>query len=320
MNYVIYFLMAVAGISIIAVIVRRSRRKRMAEPARRLEDLFLTKEDWERYLAGLEELGHDDTSSRDSYVSMREGYRQSITAIIEEIAAIKSALRRELENRQMIRQAYEVERERLAAKFKTGELPLQKYESLERKLQKKTKQLEPDIRAIERLISAESAAEVQMNRRAHVKKEGSSRRRKVMGIAGGVVLIGVIAALLISGVATPSSPEQTIASFYEEAEWLSATRQAKFLMEECRDEWVTVFRVIYLEMQGLSISDLVITTTAKTQYTAEATAEYDWNCVMLDGTSLSRKGELDHFELTKVGRKWLIKETDFSLWYGEHVR
>lgn len=223
MSIFIYFIMAVVGIHIIVVIVRRSKRKGKAMPARGLEELFLAKQECERYLIGLDELGQADTPATGVYGSVREGYQRRTASITEEIAGVKSTLRRELEDKQRIGQAYAVERERLAARLRTGELPLQEYESLERKLAKKAKQIEPDIRTMERLIFAESSAEVRAYRdsatqrvrrpriptkkmveapsplegTAKVKKGRSLRLPRIMGVVGGVVLIVVIAALLI---------------------------------------------------------------------------------------------------------------------------
>ena len=164
MNVVIYLLIAIVVIATIVIMVRRSRPRGIAREAQRLRDLFLAKEDWERYLTGLHELEQDDIHSESLHGSVRGGYQQRLAQTIEGIAGVKSTLRRELEDKQRIRQAYQVERERLAARFKTGELTLEKYEALERKLRKKTELIEPDMDAIERLISAQSSGEVQSYR------------------------------------------------------------------------------------------------------------------------------------------------------------
>lgn len=170
MSYFIYFIMAIVFIAAIAMVVRRSKPRGIAKEAKKLQGIFLVKEEYERYLAGLEELGQDDAHGRTLHGPVREEYRQRVAETIEEIAGAKSTLRRELEDKQRIHQAYQVERERPAARFKTGDLPLEKYEASERKLQKKTELIEPDIRTIERLISAESSGEVQSYRGTTARK------------------------------------------------------------------------------------------------------------------------------------------------------
>jgi outer membrane protein assembly factor BamB len=224
MNVIIYLLIAIVVIAIIVIIVRRLRPRGIAKEANKLRDLFLEKEDWERYLTGLGELEQqDDTRSKALHGSLRGGYQQRVAETIEEIAGVKSTLRRGLEDKQRIRQAYQIELERLAAKFKTGELPLQKYEASERKLRKKIELIEPDIKAIERLISAESSGEVKSYRgtatkkpfvpktsaretrgaeslpedEASVKRGGSSRLPKIMGIVGAIIVVAIITGLLL---------------------------------------------------------------------------------------------------------------------------
>lgn len=161
MSIVIYLIIAALGIVAIRLIIRRLKPTEIGKQARRLRDLFSEKEDWEGYLARLDERGQENAPSKDSDGSVSEEYQQRVAEAIEGIAGVKSILRRALEDRQRIYQAYQLERERLAAKFKTGEIPLDKYEASERRLQKKTELIEPDMRAIERLISAESSGEIQ---------------------------------------------------------------------------------------------------------------------------------------------------------------
>ena len=160
MNIFIYVIIAVAGLIIIRMIVRRLKPTWIKKEAKRLRDLFLAKEHWDGYTVRLNELGQNDVRNEALDNSVREEYQQEVAKIIEEIGEVKRVLRRSLEDKQKIYQAYQVESERLAAKFKTGEIPLNKYEDSERKLQRKTELIEPDIKAIERLLSAESSRDV----------------------------------------------------------------------------------------------------------------------------------------------------------------
>lgn len=145
-----------------------------------------------------------------------------------------------------------------------------------------------------------------------VKKGGSSRWPKMIGIVGGVVLVAVIIALLVGGTGTASSPEQTIRSFYREAERLNASKQAGLLVEEYRAMWAMTLEMSYAMVDSLSISNLTVTITSRTQDTAEAVAEYHLRYRMKDGSPYSsEEREVDHFELIRVGNQWLIQDTDF---------
>jgi len=147
---------------------------------------------------------------------------------------------------------------------------------------------------------------------APVKKNGSSRWPKIIGIAGVVVAVVVIIALLIGGIGGTSSPEQTIRAFYRAAERLDASGQADLLVEEYRAAWeMTLGMMTYPAMDSLSISNLRVTITSRTGDTAEAAAEYDFTYRVKDGSVYPKEHEEDYFELVRVGNNWLIQETDF---------
>ena len=146
---------------------------------------------------------------------------------------------------------------------------------------------------------------------APVKKSGASRWPKIVGIVGGVVLVVVIVALLIGGIGGTSSPEQTIRTFYQEAERLNASGQADLLVEEYRAAWEMTLEMSYAAMDSLSISNLSITITSQTEDTAEAVAEYDYTYRVKDGSVYPEEHEEDHFDLIRVNGRWLIQETDF---------
>jgi hypothetical protein len=146
-----------------------------------------------------------------------------------------------------------------------------------------------------------------------VKKSSPSSLTKIVGIVGAVVVVIVIVALLIGGGAGTSTPEQTIRAFYRAAERLDASRQANLWVEKHRASVAATAQTNYALLDSFSISNLTITITSQTKETAEAIAEYDWNCRWKDGTVDSRKSEVDHFELIRVGNKWFIQETDTNL-------
>jgi hypothetical protein len=143
------------------------------------------------------------------------------------------------------------------------------------------------------------------------KKGGSSPWLKIVGIVGGVIVVVVIVALLAGGMGSTSSPEETVRAFYREAQSLDASRQADLLVEEYRAAWEMTLEISYAMVDWLSISDLAVATTSQTQNTAEVVAEYDLDFRMKDGTEYPGEHEEDHFELVRVGNRWLIQDTDF---------
>jgi len=143
-----------------------------------------------------------------------------------------------------------------------------------------------------------------------VRKGGSSRWLKIAGIAGAVVLVIVIVALLVGGGVGTSSPEQIVRSFYKEAERLNASALLDLFVEENRWLW-SGMQSTFATMDSLSISNLTITVVSQAEDTAVATAEYDLTLRLKDGSVGSQEGVVDHFLLKKVGQKWLITGTDF---------
>jgi len=151
---------------------------------------------------------------------------------------------------------------------------------------------------------------------APVKKSGTSRWPKIIGIAGGLVAVVVIIALLIGGMGGTGSPEQTVRTFYREAERLNANGQAALLArEEYREMWAMTLQMSYDMIDSLSFSNLAVSVTSQTEDTAEATAEYDLRFKLKVGTEYPEEHAVDHFDLIRVGSKWLIDETDF--FYGD---
>ena len=139
-------------------------------------------------------------------------------------------------------------------------------------------------------------------------------------VIGGVVLVAVIIALLVGGTGTASSPEQTIGSFYKEAERLNASKLADLLVEEHRVGWTMGMEWTFAAIDSFSISNLTIPITSQTQDAAEAVADYGYTYRLKDGSVYTEEHEEDHIELTRVGNKWLIQETDFFFGRINHVK
>lgn len=164
MNIFVYLFMAVVGIAVIAMIVRRSKPRGTAKGARKLREAFLLKEECGRYLGSLEELGQDEPVNQELAKSMRERYQRGIAQATEDVTRVKSNLTRELEVMQRSLAPYEVELKRLSLRAKVGELPLKEYKSFERKLRESMKQDQSVIREIERLLAVECSDEVKRHR------------------------------------------------------------------------------------------------------------------------------------------------------------
>jgi len=145
---------------------------------------------------------------------------------------------------------------------------------------------------------------------APVKKSGSSRWPKIVGIVGGVVAVVVIIALLIGGIGGTSSPEQTIRAFYREAERLNASDQLELLAEEYR-WWWTGLQSTYAQLDSFSISDLTVTIASQTQDTAQAVAEYDYELKLKDGSTGGKEDQVDVFTLVRRDNQWLISGMSF---------
>ncbi|PIP49079.1 MAG: hypothetical protein COX14_01225 [Chloroflexi bacterium CG23_combo_of_CG06-09_8_20_14_all_45_10] len=158
----IYFLifLFIVVIAIIVAAVRSSRPRGIAKEAKSLQDISLLKEETEKYLTNLEELGQDDSVSQELYGPMKENYQRRIAQAAAEIAKIKNSLTGELEGRQRDLEAYELELNRLSLRLKVGELPLKAYLASERKLRKNTRETKSEIEQIKRLLAAESSVEV----------------------------------------------------------------------------------------------------------------------------------------------------------------
>lgn len=185
----------------------------MAKETKRLAEAFAIKDEVEGFVANLEQLKADGTITEEQHTTIKAEYDQRLKAATSEIARIKNELKKQLETIQRDIETYKFELGRLEARYKVGELPLEKYQSSDRKLRATIEQLEQSSKDLTRLIKAKTAADIG----APAKKPGiaapelpsltrvatAARRIKLPGgrllamIGGAVVLIGVILAVVL---------------------------------------------------------------------------------------------------------------------------
>jgi len=132
----------------------------MAKAASKLLKSFLTKEELERFLANLETLKPEGTITEEQYDFLKEDYNKRLAAASSEIAQQKVELKSQLEDCQRSVATNKLEIERLSLRFKVGELPLEKYQSSDRKLRKRIDKTEAAIAELEKLLGANSSSDI----------------------------------------------------------------------------------------------------------------------------------------------------------------
>ena len=132
----------------------------MAKETKRLVELFAAKDEAESLLANLEELKVSGAISERQYTTLRDEYEQRLNAATSEIVQIRSVLKKQLETAKRDLETYKFELGRLEVKHKVGELPLNKYQSSERKLRAAIEQLESTTGELKRLVDAKSSSDI----------------------------------------------------------------------------------------------------------------------------------------------------------------
>jgi len=132
----------------------------MASNAEKLSSAFSRKEDTQSYLSNLEKLKADDSVTEESCQALKTEYGQRLSAIDKQIAELKVELTNELQLHRNDLMAYQTELEKLGAKFKVGELPLENYRASDRKVRAKIQKIEIDISHLETLVGAKSYADM----------------------------------------------------------------------------------------------------------------------------------------------------------------
>ncbi len=181
----------------------------MGQEVRKLQKAFLLKEEVEGFLANLEKLKTEGSIIQEQYESMKKDYDQRLTAVALEITTLKVQLSHQLEEAKKDLDASRLELDKPEARYKVGEVSLKKYQSLERKTRQKIEKMESGIAGLDKVIKAESSADVAGYAAILGQKVGkisipegatftefiTSReqimtpRTKVLGLVGGLLLI-----------------------------------------------------------------------------------------------------------------------------------
>ena len=152
---------------------------------------------------------------------------------------------------------------------------------------------------------------------AEVRKGGSSRLPKILGIVGAAIVVIIVVTVLLGGTGGTSAPEQTVRTLYKEFERLNASGVVDLFFveeeyEQYRETMIQYLQTMWSMIDSVSISDLTVTVASQTQDVAEVTAEYDVVYELTDGSAGSEEDEVNQFDLKRAGDKWLITDTD--LW------
>jgi hypothetical protein len=132
----------------------------MATEVERLIQEFALKDEVENYINNLNKLKEDGSVSEEQFAEMKEEYDQRLSAVKTEITGIKNELKKQLEAKQREKETYEWEIGRLEVKYKVGELPMDKYLNNEKKLRAEAQLLEAECEELNKLIKADSAADI----------------------------------------------------------------------------------------------------------------------------------------------------------------
>ena len=132
----------------------------MSKAASELQRAFLTKEEVERLLVNLEELKSEGSITAEQYKYLKKDYNDRLTVANSAIAQQRVQLKSQLEGTKTSVANSNVELDRLALRFKVGELPLEQYERSERKLQKRIGKTQAEITELETHLAAESSDDI----------------------------------------------------------------------------------------------------------------------------------------------------------------
>lgn len=127
---------------------------------RRLQIAFSKKEKTEKFLPNLENLKREGSIDDEQYEALKSEYTSLLEESKAEISAIKDELTRTLEASREDLEAFTQELKNLQARIKVGELPAAQYERRVQKTRSKIEDLKKKISETEKLLQANSSAEV----------------------------------------------------------------------------------------------------------------------------------------------------------------
>jgi hypothetical protein len=112
------------------------------------------------FMVNLEKLKSDGSITAEQYAMGQDEYDGRLKATVAQIDRMKGGFRKELEATQRELAAQRFETGKLEARYKVGELTAEHYQSADRKLRDDIGRLEREAEELDRLIQAESAADV----------------------------------------------------------------------------------------------------------------------------------------------------------------
>ena len=131
----------------------------MTKETKRLIEAFAVKDRVEGFISNLKELKAEGSVSDEQYAAAKAEYEQSLSAAKLEIDQIKTELKQQLGVIQRDIETYRLELENLEARYKADELPLNKYQSSDRKLRATIEGLEQHAEELKKLVKAKSSAD-----------------------------------------------------------------------------------------------------------------------------------------------------------------
>ncbi|MFA5055742.1 MAG: CdvA-like protein [Dehalococcoidia bacterium] len=128
--------------------------------AKGLHAAFTALESNQGYLKNLEKLKAEGSVPNDQYDSMKEEYGRKIPPAESEIKAIKNRVERELDALKKEQGVVKKDLDNLSTRNKVGEIPLEKFRSMDAKLRRRNEQIETEMAEFENLLKANCAADI----------------------------------------------------------------------------------------------------------------------------------------------------------------
>jgi predicted nucleic acid-binding Zn-ribbon protein len=128
--------------------------------AKGLHAAFTTLEANQSYLKNLEKLKADGSVQNDQYESMKDEYSRKISPAESEIKAIKNRVEREMEAVKKELEVLKKDLDNLSTRNKVGEVPLEKFRSMDAKIRRRIEQIENETAEFENLLKATCAADI----------------------------------------------------------------------------------------------------------------------------------------------------------------
>ena len=126
----------------------------------KLQKAFLAKEEVEKLLVNLDELKSGGSISAEQSDYLTKDYNERLQAANSGIAQQRVELKGQLEGLQTSLENNKLELDRIALRFKVGELPLEQHEHLDRKLHKRISKIQAEVAELEKLMEATSSSDL----------------------------------------------------------------------------------------------------------------------------------------------------------------